>query len=344
MVTLIGELMDQSRALRHAADFYLNNPNLLDLSKKFLVRRLVLTGMGASYHAACIAGFHLQSLGMQAVAVEALDLFNYSAPFLGAGDILIYISQSGSSGEVLPLLDRLDKQVVLVGITNQTESPLAQHAQATLPILAGDETLVATKTYINTLAILWLLARQTAGVFDGQEASVLETMACRVEAQMEERSSANQLLLDTFAECSPLVFTGHGPHGVTARQSAMVLSEWAKLPALHFGIGAFRHGYIEIIQSGMGAVVFAPPGRTGVSAQALARDLQAFGAVVMLVENGQVRRVGEPDCAEASIAPLDEFISPILDIIPIQNFTEALAPLRGFGEGFRYIGKVVKQL
>jgi hypothetical protein len=60
-----------------------------------------------------------------------------------------------------------------------------------------------------------------------------------------------------------------------------------------------------------------------------------------LVENGALRSLDEPATQAGAV---DEFLSPILDIIPIQIYTEALARKLGFGKGFRYIGKVVSNI
>jgi glucosamine--fructose-6-phosphate aminotransferase (isomerizing) len=340
-MALFGELQQQPEYLRRLVDFYQSNANLLDLRRRFPGRQLVFTGMGASVHTAWISSYYLSHLGMPCTAVDATDLLNYGMGMPGPDSVLVYISQSGSSGEVPALLDRLGPDVPVVAITNHTDSTLATRADVTLPMVAGKEGLVASRTYINTLAILWWVARSMVGKLDDAEFDTVLDIAERIAVQLENAEAIRVRLLDTFEQCQPLLFLGHGPHGVTARQAAMILSEWSKLAALHFNIGAFRHGYIEIVEPGCGVVVFAPPGQGVESARALAGDLQGYGAKVLLVENGRLRGVDEPIVPGV---PLDEFLSPIVDIVPFQIYTDALAPRRGFGKGFRYINKVVTQL
>jgi glucosamine--fructose-6-phosphate aminotransferase (isomerizing) len=296
--------------------------------------------MGASYHAAMICALHLNHLGISAIAMEALDLINYAQRLISPETVIVYISQSGSSGEVTPLLEQLDGRVPLVGITNHPESELGCRAQVVLPMVSGDESLVATKTYINTLAVLWLAAGRISGSSSGAEFTLLSKIADQIESLLAEAEWINARFHEAIDPQKPLLFLGHGPHAITARQAAMVMSEWSKVPALHFGIGAFRHGFIETVQEGVGAVVYAPPGRTAASAIALADELSGYGAQVLLVENGHLRETGKLPLTMG----VDEFLSPILDIIPIQLFTENLARRLGFGNGFRYIAKVVKQL
>jgi hypothetical protein len=60
-----------------------------------------------------------------------------------------------------------------------------------------------------------------------------------------------------------------------------------------------------------------------------------------LIEHGHTRGLDEP---ANHTSELDEFLAPILDIIPAQLFADALARVRGVEPAFRYIGKVVTRL
>jgi glutamine---fructose-6-phosphate transaminase (isomerizing) len=340
MRPLFDELLQQPDALRQMAGWYQKNNPFKDLIKLSSNGRWVLSGMGASYHAAWIAAMHLNTLGIRAEAIEAVDLLHYRFSALGDGDGFIYISQSGDSGEVPPLLERLSPAVNLVAITNNPKSPLARRASLLLPMLGGAEAYVASKTYINPLAILWLAARRLGSAASDSDWQNLEMIAVRLEAILASAGQIARQLQTTFDLSQPLLFTGHGPHAATARQAAMMLSEWAKFPAMNAGIGAFRHGFIETIRPGCGVIVFTPSGITQASALKLASELSSYGANVLRIENGCLCSVDEvlPE------AEINEFLSPILDIIPAQIFTESLANTLGLEPGFRYISKVVRSL
>jgi glucosamine--fructose-6-phosphate aminotransferase (isomerizing) len=341
MLNLIDELIQQPAALREMIAYYKKGIHLFDIFDESKPYHYVFTGMGASYHAAWIGALHLNSLGIPATAVEATDLFNYSAEQFGPDCCLVYISQSGSSGEVSLLQERLRPGFSLVAITNHSDSPLAQLASLVLPMMSGEESLIASKTYLNPLAILWLSARRKAGCLTGNEWERLEKVADRVEEIYALAEETGKLLDQSFDLRAPLLFLGHGPGAATARQASMILSEWAKVPAYNFGIGAFRHGFIEAVQPGVGAVVFASPGRTQDSARKLAGEVSEYGARVLRVENGSLFRAAD---TSASVLGVDEFLAPILDILPFQIWTERLARARGIEPGFRYISKVVRSL
>lgn len=284
---------------------------------------------------------HLLRLGVAAHALEAADLLNYAHPILTGESQLVFVSQSGSSGEIAPITSALPDGAVLLAVTNDPQSLLARRAHAVLPLFAGEEDTVATKTYLNSLATLWLLARHWGGILDGSEGEQLTRVADDCAELLDHAHESLEQWLDTLSACKTLLFVGHGPHAATAQQAAQTVSEWAKVPAHGNSIGAYRHGRIEAAGPELGAVIFAGRGPARVSAVALAAELRAYGASVLLIEDGRV--LGESD-SRAPASPVDEFLMPILDIIPVQLFAEGLARHLGVAPGFQHIAKVVTRL
>ncbi len=318
------EIFEQPTALRQCIEFYEHNRTLLASLPR--PAQPVFLGMGASYHAAWAMSDYAHSLNIPALALEAADTLNYSTSLLRSNSSLTFVSQSGKSAEVAPIIDLLPEDTVLIGITNDSESLLAQRAQVVLPIMAGVETTVATKTYINTLALLWLMMRQWAGL--PQDMNTLKTIADQIDEVLKNADTITARWLERLSQARSIVFLGHGPHAATARQAAMMVNEWAKLPASSFSIGAFRHGFIESSSLDLGVVIFSPPAaKTHASALALADELRAYGARVYV------------ECRAGYV-----FTAPLLDIIPAQLFAEVFARHRGIEPGFRFISKVITRL
>jgi glutamine---fructose-6-phosphate transaminase (isomerizing) len=336
-----NDIAQQPTALRAVIGYYESSAGAACLAAVPIGRAPILTGMGASYHAALASVPYFHRLGIPAIAIEATDLLYYSQALLQDGRPLIFISQSGASAEVAAVADVLPAGVALLAVTNDAESLLAQRAQLVLPTLAGKESGVATKTYLNCLAMLWLLARRWGGVLNGDEGSTLEQVAAESERLVADADATAARWLDALGAAEQLVFAGHGPHVSTARQAAMMLAERARVAAIGMGVGALRHGPIEVVQPDLGAVIFASPGRSSDSAVALAGELAGYGARVLIVEHGRTRSLDEASDAAFGI---DEFLAPLLDVIPAQIFADALAHKLGVGPGFRYIGKVVTRL
>ena len=340
-MNLIDELNQQPKALRDLVTTYFEGEKIPIFERLPEASSLLFTGMGASFHAGSIAALHMAKAGIDAQAIESADLLNYILPATLPGKAVIYISQSGASGEVNPILDRLNPHLPLVSLTNNLQSSLALQSQLVLPMVAGNEAWIASKTYLNSLAVVWLMARTLGGRLDGSERASLLEVADHVESILDGAKEVQARFLETFKVSPSLLFLGHGPHAITARESAMTMSEWAKLPALHSGIGAYRHGFIESIHPGQGVVVFAAPGMTHTSSLAVANELASYEAKVLVVENGRAVSPGERAQVDETF---DEFLSPLLDILPVQLYSEALARELGIEPGFRHIHKVVTDL
>jgi glucosamine--fructose-6-phosphate aminotransferase (isomerizing) len=336
------DIMQQPAALRAAIEYYESSEGAARLASAPIERAPILTGMGGSYHAALATASHFHSLDIPALAVEATELVFYSQALLQERRPLIFISQSGASAEVAAIVEALPAGTALLAVTNTVESLLAQRANLVLPILAGKESGVATKTYVNCLAVLWLLARRWGGAQTDRDGRILDQVAAECERLLANADTTAAHWLEALGSAERLVFVGHGPHLATARQGAMMLAERARVAAIGMGLGAFRHGPIEIAQPDLGAVIFAPPGRSRVSALGMSADLVGYGVRVLIVEHGRARTTGEP--AGATEAGIDEFLAPMLDVIPAQLFADALARKLGVGPGFRHIGKVTTQL
>ena len=70
-------------------------------------------------------------------------------------------------------------------------------------------------------------------------------------------------------------------------------------------------------------------------------ELGEYGAKILLIENGRMRGLEEDSPPDTGV---DEFLSPLLDILPVQIAADWLVRTSGIEPGFRYISKVVRQL
>jgi glucosamine--fructose-6-phosphate aminotransferase (isomerizing) len=336
MITLLDELYQQPQALRDMIAHYrgAGGGSLRALGPRPALP--IFTGLGASYHAAWIAALHLQHLGCPALSIETSDLVNYAPALIRDGSTVVSISQSGASGEVVELAGRMPADARLIVLTNDPASELGRAAALTLPLCAGAETLIASKTLTNTLALVWLLVHQWGGMADTHELETLDVLAERVEERLADPRGAGRLM-EMLDPDRGLMFVGHGPHAATARHASMMLAEWPKVPSQSFGLAAFRHGFIEAVRPDVGVIAFSS-GSQRASVERLAGELTEYGARVMLMEAGKVRDVGE----ERQPADLPDFLIPILDIITLQHLAVRLAEDRGVEPGFRFISKVVR--
>ena len=236
--------------------------------------------MGASYHACYPAVDALASRGKAALHVDAAELVHFRLPLLDEHMLLVAVSQSGRSAEVVRLAEALRavaSRPLLVAITNGLDNPLARLADLALDTRAGEEKGPSTMTLVASLAVL----SAVTGVLAGEPIAALMG---DVEAEVERAALAAERLLaapvdlaDDLAnhvEDRPaLVLLGRGPGRAAAEAGALTLKEVAALPAESLSTGQFRHGPLELAGERLAVVVLATEPRTADLDVALAEEL-----------------------------------------------------------------------
>ena len=227
--------------------------------------RIVLTGMGSSHFAALPTWRRLIARGLPAWTIDTGQLLGDHA-VVTADTLLVVTSQSGASGEVTELLARrAEGDVVpaaLVGVTDDTASPLARAADLVLPLHSGPEATVTTKSYLNTVGVHRRLSVAFAdGDLDGVDAELLDT-ATTVEDLLENDAVRTELADVARATvehpAGRLAFVGVRDTAATAQFAALIVKESAKVVAEGYTSGQFRHGPFELAGDGLTAVVFFP--------------------------------------------------------------------------------------
>jgi glutamine---fructose-6-phosphate transaminase (isomerizing) len=298
--------------------------------------RIVLTGMGSSHDAALPTWRRLVQAGQAAWWADTGQLLD-APELVTATTLLIVTSQSGSSGEVVSLLESRPRPATLVAVTNDVTSPLATAADLVVALHSGDEATVSTKSYLNSLAAHDLLAAALTGTAPDDVLAVAKAV--------EEFGGAAALTppaAELVAAANPrLAYIGFGDHAATARYAGLITKEGAKIAAEGFIGGQFRHGPLELAGPGLTAVLFGSDDPAGnASLQRLAADLTGAGSTVIAVA-----ALGQPGAALTLCPPPGTTAQLAYGAVAAQHFTVALARARGITPGaFTYGSKVTTAL
>jgi len=124
----------------------------------------------------------------------------------------------------------------------------------------------------------------------------------------------------------------------SALQAALLFGEVSKAPAVGMAAATFRHGPIEVVDSGFKGLIFASSGRTRDLNLALACDLQRFGGTVRVIGAHQE---SDSELPWIEMPPCSDGLAPLVEIIPVQVAAMRLAELKGIEVGsFRFAPKV----
>lgn len=128
--------------------------------------RVILTGMGSSLYAMDCIRSYLTSRGIPTLSFSAYELSRFQFNHVTPKTLVVAISQSGNSAEVVELVEKTKNITTVVGIYNNEDSKLQELADYRLPICAGKELSITSKTFEITMLILNIVARRLAGQLD----------------------------------------------------------------------------------------------------------------------------------------------------------------------------------
>lgn len=330
------DIAGQADALRRYAQS--DPPAAPKIAPEARYDRVILTGMGSSHYAALPSWRQLVAAGHSVWWLDSGQLLD-SPELLTPGSLLVVSSQSGASAEVVALLHRINsnRPAVVVGITNDQNSPLAEQADLLIPLHSGPEATVSTKSYLNTLAAQqWLTGRLTgATTQDISDTIEAITTYARPDAIAEigEQFTANP--------GARLAFIGFGDQAAIALYAGLITKEAAKIPAAGYIGGEFRHGPLELAGPGLTAVLFAGGDDSATSSlQRLGNDLLASGSAVIAV--GELGLGGGIKISAPTSSPLATLAHMA---ITAQHLTVALAKAKGIIPGaFHHGNKITTAL
>jgi glucosamine--fructose-6-phosphate aminotransferase (isomerizing) len=271
-------------------------------------------------------------VGRPVSVVDAGELLLHGADGIGPGSLVVAASQTGLSRETVAVVQRLRARGVrVVGLVNEEASPLIDALGDVLSIGAGPESSNASKTFTATQLLAQLLAAEIAPA--GGQASDFAAVPDAV-ARLLERPGLVDEPLAALSGVPYLVLLAHGPALSAARYGALLAREILALPADAVTISEFRHGPVELLAAGIGAIVMAPADGPGQDlAVGLATSIAQRGGRVWLIAPDRALTGVGPVTAVTSLGGLKDRGSAIVAAVALQRFVAACAPLLGRSPG-----------
>jgi glutamine---fructose-6-phosphate transaminase (isomerizing) len=284
-------------------------------------RRIVLTGMGSSFHALHPLNLQLIDHGYTSVMVETSELVHYHTPVFNPKTLVIAVSQSGESAEMVRLA-KINQGAPVIAVTNTPESTLATHAAASLVTRAGREFSVSCKTYVSTVIMLqWLGDALCARDAEQSRRKMKEAAGAAAEYLADWKKHAAEIA-ERLSGIRDLFLVGRGASLAAVGAGALVIKESDHFHAEGMSSAAFRHGPFEMLSGEVFVGVFSGDRKTRELNHRLLADLRQAG--------GQGELIGETSTFESfRVAEHSDAIRPILEMLPVQMITIALAALAG---------------
>jgi len=116
--------------------------------------------------------------------------------------------------------------------------------------------------------------------------------------------------------------TGRGPSVTTALTGGLILKESTRSSAEGMSCAAFRHGPFEMLGAQVFVLVLAGDARSRFLNQRLAQDIELAGGRSAVVDV-------DADLAAFRIPQVPDVIRPVVEILPVQMISLALAARSG---------------
>jgi glucosamine--fructose-6-phosphate aminotransferase (isomerizing) len=333
----LRDILDQPRALE-ATLATLGTPDglppIVQQLKQGALKRVVLTGMGSSFHALYPLHLSLSSRGSATVWAETSELTHYLPQVLDPATLIIAVSQSGRSAEIIRLLELNAGRARIIAVTNTAESPLGSSADVVLLTSAGEEFSVSCKTYVTALMVLSHLEAVLGGADSGQIRHEMEQAAPAAAGYLNCWREHVRELATCLEKVDHLFLVGRGISLAAVGTAALITKESVHHHAEGMSSAAFRHGPMEMISEGTIVGVFAGVETTYGLNRKLVEDIRRNG--------GRAELIGaEARLPSLRIPAVPASILPILEILPAQMITLALAAQTGREAGRFSIGSKV---
>ena len=301
------------------------------------IERVQVTACGTALHAGMIASYLIEGLARIPVDVDFASEFRYRDPLVGPGTLALAISQSGETADTLAAT-RLarSKGAKVAAICNVEGSSQVRESDGVILTQAGPEIGVAsTKAFTAQVAAALLLAvrmGRARGTLDSERArellQELRLLRPKIDSLLTEEAVGRvRRLARLHVEQNGFLFLGRGVNFPIALEGALKLKEISYMHAEGYAAGEMKHGPIALIDPGMTIVVINSVGHVADKVRANIEQVKARGGVTVSVGSDAASH----EVAEDSIPvpETSEWLSPLLNVIPLQLLSYYVADLRG---------------
>jgi glucosamine--fructose-6-phosphate aminotransferase (isomerizing) len=285
-----------------------------------------LVGCGTASYAALSGSYLFSRIAARHINFAVGSEFKYHEHFLTPRSLVVALSQSGETADVIESMIGARKRGARLGaLVNVPRSTLDRMVDVRVPLRAGPEQCVlSTKAYTAKVAALLLAAHALNGTYDDGRDLVLRAAAGLREMLSEAWIDRIRDVARSVYQHDHLFVIGRGLAYPTALEAALKIKEVSYIHAEGFAGGELKHGVIALIAPGTPCVVYAPNDETRADILSGAMELKSRGGYIIGVgpANDPVfdAHIPVPDVGDAS---------PLVNALPAQMLGYHAALLRG---------------
>ncbi|HEY6484879.1 MAG TPA: glutamine--fructose-6-phosphate transaminase (isomerizing) [Candidatus Cybelea sp.] len=299
--------------------------------------KIAITGCGTAYHAGLVGMYLLRSLVRLPVEMELASEFRYGDPVIDPTTLVIAMSQSGETADTIEAVKIAQQSGSgVLGICNVLGSHLTRLADGMLYTRGGPEIgVAATKTYVSQVIVLTLFALYLARLRGTADQARLREIAdgtkllpAAVDVVLNTSDEIRRVARE-LRKAQSVLFLGRFVNFPTALEGALKLKEISYIHAEGYSAGEMKHGPIALLDSTVPVVGIVTADRVREKMLSNLMESKAREAPVVAVANygdEEVRNIADH---VFWVPRVDELLSPIVNVIPLQLLAYHIADIEG---------------
>ena len=306
-----------------------------DLEK---INKVYIVACGTAYHAGLVGKFAIEKFAKIPVITDIASEFRYRDPFVDENTLLILVSQSGETADTLASLRYAkDRGARILSVTNVVGSSIARESDDVFYTWAGPEVSVAsTKAYTTQLVSFYMIALDFAikkgtitREFYDNMIEKLKEMPEKVEEALKQETHIKDDVAKTLKDASSAFYLGRGLDYNLAMEGALKIKEISYIHAEAFAAGELKHGTIALIEKGTPVIAVATQGELFEKMVSNMEEVKARGAYVIAIAQEKNKEVEKAADKVIYIPNVDDILSSILTVLPLQLLSYYVAVERG---------------
>lgn len=327
---LSGKIADLEQPL-YLPEVNLNVENIKKLN------RVQIVACGTSLHAAMVGKYILEDFCGIAVDVEPSSEYIYRKTVTDEHTLVIGVSQSGETADTITAIKQSkERGSHILIITNRPDSTMAREADSLISVCAGIEVSVAaTKSYMAQLVSFYLLALYMAEIKGSMEKETLVKLKkdlIKLPEKADEILSHENVVkacARTYANAKNFVYIARGINFPTALEGALKLKEISYINATGYPAGELKHGPIAMLDETLPVLSIMMKGKVYDKILSNSEEAKARDAKMIALTNSTDEKLDDLFDNIIRIPETDEYLSPILAIIPLQLLAYYIAEFLG---------------
>jgi glucosamine--fructose-6-phosphate aminotransferase (isomerizing) len=282
---------------------------------------IIITGSGTSYHTSLIISMVSSRFLKKRIGPVMASEFKYNMDSIDKETIVIAISQSGETADVLSATKLARAQGArILSIVNVPTSSLARTADVSLSINSGPEIgVAATKSFTGQVSLAYAILDNISG---GKIGFDREVVSEKITKMLSGASSIERLVNMTMPRVNDIYLLGRSIHFPIALEGALKMKELAYVHAEGIAAGELKHGPLALMDKNAYVFVLNPDDVTYSDTLSSAHEVKARGAKIIGISNVP----NEIYDAMIEIPKIEnDLLYPLVEIIPLQLFSYYLA-------------------